>query len=252
MKIISWNVNGIRANIKKGFYDFIKNVDPDILCLQETRGYPEDIDNHLPYFEKYWSHADKKGYSGTAIFVRKGIKHDNVIEGIDNKKHIGEGRVLTMEFESYFLVCVYTPNSGDKLLRLEYRQLWDKAFLNYVKLLDKRKPVIFCGDLNVAHKEIDLARPDSNHFSPGFTDEERLGFDNIVANDFIDSFRHLAPNEIKYTWWSYRSNARERNVGWRIDYFCLSKTLIPKLENAFILDEVMGSDHCPVGIILKK
>ena len=137
-------------------------------------------------------------------------------------------------------------------MRLEYRQLWDKAFLNYVKLLEKKKPVIFCGDLNVAHKEIDLARPDSNHKSPGFTDEERHGFDNIVANDFIDSFRHLAPNEFKYTWWSYRSNARERNVGWRIDYFCISKTLISKLEKAFILDEVMGSDHCPVGIILKK
>ncbi len=252
MKLISWNVNGIRANIKKGFYDFVKEHSPDLLCLQETRGYEETIDERLPEYKMFWSHAVKKGYSGTAIFIKKNHKHLEVTEGISQKKHDQEGRVLCMDCKDYYLVCVYTPNSGDQLLRLSYRQEWDKAFLSYLKKLEQKKPVIFCGDLNVAHKEIDLARPESNHKSPGFTPEERRGFDKIIEEGFIDSFRHLHPNsKEKYTWWSYRSNARERNVGWRIDYFCLSQNIMSSVKKAFILADVFGSDHCPVGIELK-
>lgn len=251
MKIISWNVNGIRACIKKGFLDFVKKHKPDILCLQESRGYQEDIDSLLPQYTKYWYHAEKKGYSGTAIFVRENLIPKKIVMGIGKKEHDKEGRVLSIEYENFYLICVYTPNSGEALKRLEYRKKWDKVFCAYIKKLDKKKPLVICGDLNVAHTEIDLANPKSNERSPGYTIEERDGFSKIIANNFIDSFRHFYPaKKEQYTWWSYRSNARSRNVGWRIDYFMLSKRLIPHLKKAFILAEVMGSDHCPVGIKL--
>ena len=251
MQIISWNVNGIRANIRKGFYDFIKDKKPDILCLQETRGYPEKIDEALPNYLKYWNHAEKKGYSGTAIFVRPELEPLQVTLDMKKKEHDTEGRVITVEYPDYYLLCVYTPNSGDELKRLDYRMKWDTAFRKYVQKLDKKKPVIITGDLNVAHQEIDLARPNANHRSAGFTDEEREGFSQLLKANFIDSFRHFYPEKTQqYTWWSYRMRARERNVGWRIDYFCLSERLIGRCKKAFIMADTMGSDHCPVGIEL--
>ncbi len=248
MKLISWNVNGIRANIKKGFYDFVKAHKPDILCLQETRGYPENIDEALPQYKKFWYHAKKKGYSGTAVFVRDKYVPLHVQMGMGKKKHDQEGRALTLEYQHFYLLCVYTPNAGDDLRRLPYRMEWDKAFLSFIKALDKKKPVIFCGDLNVAHEEKDLARPEANHRSAGFTDEERSAFRNILKAGFIDSFRCFCKEGGHYTWWSYRSGARERNIGWRIDYFGLSERLRPRLRKALLLSDVMGSDHCPVEI----
>ena len=250
MKIISWNVNGIRAVIKKGFYDFIDEYKPDILCLQETKAHPEQVDiklNQYPY--QFWNSAEKKGYSGTAIFSKKeplSIKN-NI--GID--KHDNEGRVIAVEFEDYFLVTVYTPNSKRELLRLEYRaQEWDVDFLKYLKKLEEEKPVIFCGDLNVAHKEIDLKNPKTNKRNAGFTDEERSGFDNYIESGFIDTFREFEKGEGHYTWWSYMFNSRAKNVGWRIDYFCISQILRSKLAKSYILKDVMGSDHAPVAIEL--
>ena len=248
MKIISWNVNGIRAVIKKGFYDFIDEYKPDILCLQETKAHPEQVDiklNQYPY--QFWNSAEKKGYSGTAIFSKKEPLSVKNNIGID--KHDNEGRVIAVEFEDYFLVTVYTPNSKRELLRLEYRaQEWDIDFLKYLKKLEEEKPVIFCGDLNVAHKEIDLKNPKTNKRNAGFTDEERSGFDNYIESGFIDTFREFEKGEGHYTWWSYMFNSRAKNVGWRIDYFCISQILRSKLAKSYILKDVMGSDHAPVAI----
>lgn len=249
MKIISWNVNGIRAVLKKGFQDFVKKENPDIVCIQETKAHPDQVDTIMhDYPHHYWHSAKKKGYSGTAIFSK--IEPLSVIYG-DGPMNDEEGRVITLEFKNYFLVTVYTPNSKRELERLEYRQEWDKNFLKFLKMLEKKKPVVFCGDLNVAHKEIDIARPKSNLRSAGFTIEERHGFDNFINAEFIDTFREFNKEPDNYTWWSYMFKARERNVGWRIDYFCISKSLRKQLKDAFILPKIMGSDHCPVGIEIK-
>ena len=224
MKFISWNVNGIRAVIKKGFYDFVENYNPDILCLQEIKANKEQVDLKLDsYPYQYWNSAEKKGYSGTSIFSK--IKPINEMYGIGIEEHDQEGRVITLEFEDYYLVTVYTPNSKRELLRLEYRQRWDSDFLKFVKSLESKKPVIFCGDLNVAHKEIDLKNPKTNHRNPGFTDEERSSFDNIVNAGFIDTFREFNNDGGHYTWWSYMFQARQKDIGWRIDYFCISESL---------------------------
>ena len=250
MKIISWNVNGIRAVIKKGFYDFMKNENPDIICLQETKAHKEQVNLELPdYPYQYWNSAVKKGYSGTAIFSKKepiSFKND-----IGIKEHDSEGRVITLEFDSYYLITVYTPNSKRELLRLKYRIEWDIDFLNYLKELEKNKPVIFCGDLNVAHTEIDLKNPKTNHSNPGFTDEERQGFTNMIKTGFIDTFREFTKDGGHYTWWSYMFQARMKDIGWRIDYFCISKKLKTYLKNSTILKNVMGSDHCPVMLEIK-
>ena len=246
IKIISWNVNGIRAIQKKGFNDFIKEYDPDILCLQETKAHPDQVNlnmEELPH--RYWNSAEKKGYSGTSVFLKKEpINNSNDI-GI--KKHDNEGRVITLELEGYYLVNVYTPNSKRDLSRLNYRQNeWDVDFLKYLKKLEKKKPVIFCGDLNVAHKEIDLKNPSTNKKNAGFTVEEREGFSNYIKFGFIDTFREFHNDGGHYTWWSYMFNARQKNIGWRIDYFCVSSSLKDKLIKSYILPEVMGSDHAPV------
>ena len=251
-KLISWNVNGIRAIIKKGFYDFINEYNPDVICIQETKAHPEqvtiELDNY-PY--QYWNSAEKRGYSGTAIFSK--IKPLNIINGIGISIHDNEGRVITLEFLDYYLVTVYTPNSKRDLSRLEYRyKNWDPDFINYISTLEKQKPVIFCGDLNVAHTEKDLANPKTNRTrnnfpgNAGFTDEERSGFDNIIDQGFIDTFRYFNPEPGHYSWWSYRANARERNIGWRIDYFCISPKLIKNINSSIILKEIMGSDHAPI------
>lgn len=234
--------------LKKGFLDFVKKEDPDILCIQETRAHPDQVDLVLDsYPHHYWNFATKKGYSGTAIFSK--IEPLSVSYGIGIEDHDNEGRVTTLEFEDFYLITVYTPNSQRELIRLEYRQRWDKDFLDYLKKLEKKKPVIFSGDLNVAHKEIDLKNPNTNKRNPGFTEEERSGFDRFIESEFIDTFREFNTNPENYTWWSYMFNSRKRNIGWRIDYFCISKSLRKRLEDAFILSEVMGSDHCPVGIL---
>ncbi len=246
MKLISWNVNGIRAVLKKGFMDFIEEHDPDILCLQETKATPDQVELDLPQYPyKLWNSAEKKGYSGTAVFSK--VQPVTTVNGINTPEHDSEGRVITAEYPDFFLVNVYTPNSKRGLERLPYRQEeWDPAFLNYVKALEKTRPVIFCGDLNVAHKEIDLARPADNRRNAGFTDEERAGFDNIVNAGFIDTFREFEKEGGHYSWWSYMANAREKNIGWRIDYFCVSSALRPRLKGASILANIMGSDHAPV------
>jgi len=246
MKFISWNVNGIRAVIKKGFYDFVDEYNPDILCIQEIKANKEQVELNLPnYPYQYWNSAEKKGYSGTAIFSK--IKPINVRNDMDIKKHDNEGRIITAEFTNYFLVTVYTPNSKRELLRLDYRQKeWDIDFLKYLKKLETIKPVIFCGDLNVAHKEIDLKNPKNNHRNAGFTIEEREGFDNYVNAGFIDTFREFEAEGGHYTWWSYMFQARSRNIGWRIDYFCISKILRSIIKSSYILKDVMGSDHAPV------
>ena len=251
MKIISWNVNGIRAALKKGFMDFIAEHDPDILCLQETKAEEEQVPLELPqYPHRYWNSAEKKGYSGTAIFSKTEPKE--VILDIAIEEHDKEGRVITLDYGSYFLVTVYVPNAKRGLERLPYRHTeWDPDFLAFLKNLEKEKPVIFCGDLNVAHKEIDIARPKENRKSAGFTDEERAGFDKIVEAGFIDTFREFHTEGDHYTWWSYMGRARERNVGWRIDYFCVSPELRPKLTESYILPQVMGSDHAPIVLELK-
>ena len=250
MKFISWNVNGIRAVIKKGFYDFVNEHNPDILCIQETKAQKEQVDLQLEnYPYKYWNSAVKKGYSSTAIFSK--IKPIDVVNDMGIEEHDSEGRVITMELDKYYLVTVYTPNSKRELLRLEYRTKWDKDFLKFIKKLEEKKPVIFCGDLNVAHKEIDLKNPKTNHFNPGFTDEERNGFSNIISNGFIDTFREFEKGENHYTWWSYMFQARKRNIGWRIDYFCISESLKSQLVNSYILKDVLGSDHAPVVMEIK-
>jgi exodeoxyribonuclease-3 len=261
MKLISWNVNGIRAALKKGFIDYVNQEQPDILCLQETKAQQGQAEIDLPDYEEYWNSAERKGYSGTAIFTKE--KPLSVMNGMFNDGKLmnfadsfgdpaTEGRVLTAEFEKFFVVTVYTPNTKRELSRLELRHKhWDPAFLKHLQDLEKNKPVIFCGDLNVAHAEIDLARPDTNHFAHGFTDEEREGFTNIVSAGFVDTFRQLHPDAPgHYTWWAPFGGARPKNVGWRIDYVGVSAALKDNVSDAFIRPEVMGSDHCPVGIIL--
>ena len=250
MKFISWNVNGIRSVLKKGFLDFVKQENPDFLCLQETRAEPNLVDLNLPeYPHQHWNSSQTKaGYSGTAIFTK--IKPLDVRYGMGIPKHDQEGRIVTLEFTDFYLVDVYTPNSKRDLSRLLYREKWDQDFLKFLKRLEQTKPVIFCGDLNVAHKEIDLTHPSTNHRSHGFTDEERAGFDQFVKSGFLDTFREFTDEGGHYTWWSQFNKCRERNIGWRIDYFCMSQALRPRLSDAFIRPQVLGSDHCPVGIEL--
>ena len=245
-KIISWNVNGIRAAQKKGFDAFIEKENPDIICVQETKAHPEQVNIGLDdYKYKYWNSAQKKGYSGTAIFSK--IKPIEVEYNLNIDKHDQEGRVITLYFNNYNLVTVYTPNSKRDLSRLAYRQKeWDIDFLKFLKRIENDNPVIFCGDLNVAHKEIDLKNPKTNKRNAGFTDEERSGFDNYIDAGFIDTFREFNKEEGHYTWWSYMFNARAKNIGWRIDYFCVSQILKTKIKNSYILPDVMGSDHAPV------
>jgi len=249
MKLISWNVNGIRAVMKKGFAEWFAEERPDILCLQETKAREEQVELTLEFtgYHQYWNSAEKAGYSGTLILTKE--KPIKVTNGMGIDEHDTEGRVITAEYPNFFLVTVYTPNAQNGLARLDYRLQWDRDFLAYVRDLEKAKPVIFCGDLNVAHQEIDLARPKGNHKNAGFSPQERQSFDNIIAANFVDTFRHFHPDTTEaYSWWSYRAGARARNVGWRIDYFCVSSSLIDSLKNAWILPEVLGSDHCPVAI----
>ena len=250
MKLISWNVNGLRACMQKGFMDFFKEADADVFCLQETKLQEGQIEMELPGYHQYWNYAEKKGYSGTALYTKQ--EPINVTYGIGVEEHDHEGRVITAEFEEYYVVTVYTPNSQRELTRLDYRMEWEAAFLDYVKKLAEKKGVIFCGDLNVAHEEIDLKNPKTNHKNAGFTDEERACFTRVMENGFIDSFRYFYPDQTDaYSWWSYMGNARAKNVGWRIDYFVVSENLKDKLEDAKIHPQVMGSDHCPVELDLK-
>ncbi len=249
-KLVSWNVNGLRACIGKGFMDFFKYMDADIFCLQETKLSDPQYELELEGYFQFWNHAKKKGYSGTAVFTKK--EPLAVAYGIGIEEHDNEGRVITLEFEDYYLVTVYTPNSQRELVRLPYRMEWEDAFRSYLKKLDCVKPVIVCGDMNVAHKEIDIKNASSNHHSAGFSDEERAKFTELLEAGFIDTFRYFNPDRANaYTWWSYMFNAREKNVGWRIDYFCVSERLKSCLEGADIRAEVMGSDHCPVELTLK-
>jgi exodeoxyribonuclease-3 len=251
MKLVSWNVNGLRSALQKGFLDFLKNTPADVYCLQEVRALPEDLKFSLDGYELFWNPAEKKGYSGVAIFTRQ--KPLQVTKGLGMAEHDREGRVLTAEFDDFFLVNVYTPNSQRELTRLDYRTNdWDKLFLEYCRGLEKKKPVIFCGDLNVAHKEIDLANPKANKRNAGFTEEERRGFDAIVASGFIDTFREFTQDGGHYTWWSNFANSRARNIGWRIDYFCVSSSLRRRLQAAEILPHIMGSDHCPVTLEIQS
>ena len=253
MKIISFNVNGVRAITKKSFVADMKRVNADIICLQETKATAEQVAEavgELTDYKVYANEADKKGYSGTAILTK--VEPLSIQKDMGIHEHDKEGRVICAEFSDFYVITVYTPNSGSELARLDYRQQWDADFLKYLKNLEKSKPVIVCGDLNVAHKEIDLARPKANYNkSAGFMQEEIDGMDSYTANGLIDTFRFHQPEEIKYTWWSYRGGAREKNVGWRIDYFLVSDTIKNNIQEAFILNDVHGSDHCPVGVILK-
>ena len=247
MRFISWNVNGLRAVVKKGFEDIFWSLDADFVCLQETKLQEGQINLDLPGYESYWCYAEKKGYSGTAIFTRRTPLSVSYNLGIP--EHDSEGRVITLEYEDFYLVCVYTPNSQDGLRRLDYRMSWEDDFRDYLCELDKSKPVIVCGDMNVAHEEIDLKNPATNHFNPGFSDEEREKFTELLNAGFIDTFRSLYPDRTDaYSWWSYRAAARQRNVGWRIDYFVVSERLRGNIKDAYILPEIMGSDHCPVGL----
>ncbi len=250
MKLISWNVNGIRACAGKGFIDFFKEADADIFCIQETKMQEGQLELDLPGYYQYWNFAEKKGYSGTAIFTKK--EPLSVVNGIGREEHDKEGRVITLEFEEFYMVTVYTPNSQTELARLDYRMTWEDAFLGYLKKLEEKKPVILCGDLNVAHKEIDLKNPKTNRKNAGFTDEERGKFSKLLENGFVDTFRYFYPEtEGVYSWWSYRFQARKKNSGWRIDYFLVSDCLKDKLKDAGIMTDVMGSDHCPVELLLK-
>lgn len=247
MKLVSWNVNGLRAVMGKGFMESFSSLDADIFCLQETKLQKGQIEMDLPGYFEYWNYADKKGYSGTAVFTR--TEPLSVSYGIGIDEHDHEGRVITLEFEKFFLVCVYVPNSQRELTRLGYRQEFERDFLQYIKKLDCMKPVIYCGDLNVAHQEIDLKNPASNHKNAGFTDEERACFSTVLENGFIDSFRYLYPDTADvYSWWSYMFKAREKNVGWRIDYFVVSEKLKDNIKEAKVHMDIMGSDHCPVEL----
>ena len=247
MKLISWNVNGLRACVNKGFLDFFKEIDADIFCIQESKLQEGQITLDLEGYHQYWNYAEKKGYSGTAVFTREeplSVSYGNGVE-----EHDREGRVITLEYPEFYLVTVYTPNSQNELARLPYRMQWEEDFLAYLKKLEEKKPVIFCGDLNVAHKEIDLKNPKTNRKNAGFTDEEREKFSQLLDAGFVDTFRYFYPEqEGIYSWWSYRFKAREKNAGWRIDYFCVSECLKEKLQDAKIHTEIMGSDHCPVEL----
>ena len=249
MKFISWNVNGLRACVGKGFSDIFKQLDADFFCLQETKMQAGQLDLEFEGYTSYWNYADKKGYSGTAIYTRHNPL--SVAYGIGIDEHDHEGRVITLEMEEFYLVCVYVPNAQDGLKRLDYRMTWEDDFLAYIKALDEKKPVIVCGDLNVAHEEIDLKNPKTNRMNPGFTDEERGKFTTWLNNGFTDTFRHLYPEQVTYSWWSYRFKAREKNTGWRIDYFVTSERLNERIDDAKIHTEILGSDHCPVELDLK-
>ena len=250
MKLISWNVNGIRACINKGFKEFFEQMQADIFCIQETKCQPEQIDLVFEGYKSYWNSAEKKGYSGTAIFTKK--EPIAVTYGIGKEEHDKEGRIITLEFEEFYLVNNYTPNSKRELERLDYRQVWEDEIRKYLLELNKMKPVIMCGDLNVAHKEIDLKNPKTNRGNAGFTDEEREKMTQLLDAGFTDSFRYLYPDkEDAYTWWSYMGRAREKNVGWRIDYFIASNDIKEKIKEASIYPEIMGSDHCPIGLMVK-
>ena len=250
LKFISWNVNGLRAVVGKGFKEIFTDLNADFFCLQETKLQEGQIDLSFDGYTSYWNYAEKKGYSGTAIFTRH--KPQAVTYGIGIDNHDLEGRVITLEMEDFFLVTAYTPNSQDGLKRLDYRMSWENDFRNYLLQLDQKKPVILCGDLNVAHKEIDLKNPKNNRMNPGFTDQERDQFTTLLDAGFTDSYRHFYPDtEGAYSWWSYRFQARAKNAGWRIDYFVVSNRLCERMQNASILNEIFGSDHCPVELILK-
>ena len=250
MKLISWNVNGLRACVDKGFMDFFKEADADVFCIQESKLQAGQIDLPLEGYHQYWNYAEKKGYSGTALFTKQ--KPLNVTYGIGIPEHDKEGRVITAEFADFYVVTVYTPNSQRELTRLSYRMEWEAAFLAYINGLNEKKPVIFCGDLNVAHKEIDLKNPRTNRHNAGFTDEERSCFDKVLESGYIDTFRYFYPDaEGIYSWWSYMFKSREKNAGWRIDYFVVSKALEDRLKGASIRTTVMGSDHCPVELDIR-
>jgi exodeoxyribonuclease-3 len=246
MKFISWNVNGFRACLEKGFADFFAAQDADFVCIQETKMQKGQATFEPEGYFQYWYSAEKKGYSGTAVFAKK--EPLSVSYGIGVPEHDTEGRAITLEYEDFFLLCVYTQNAQRELARLGYRMEWEKALRGYIASLDARKPVIYCGDLNVAHNEIDLKNPKTNHFSAGFSDEERGAMTDLLSLGFSDTFRALYPEEVKYSWWSYMFKSREKNVGWRIDYFIVSDRFMPRVRDSFILTDVMGSDHCPVGI----
>lgn len=251
MKLISWNVNGLRACVQKGFLDFFREADADIFCIQETKLQEGQISLELEGYDQYWNYAMKKGYSGTAVFTKRKPLH--VAYGLGIEEHDREGRVITLEYPGFYLVTVYTPNSQNELARLDYRMRWETDFLSYLKGLEQKKPVVFCGDLNVAHQEIDLKNPKTNRKNAGFTDEERQKFTELLQEGFVDTFRYFYPElEGSYSWWSYRFRAREKNAGWRIDYFCASEILKDKLVDAKIHTEVFGSDHCPVELLLEE
>lgn len=249
MKFISWNVNGIRACVGKNFMEFFNEVDADIFCLQETKCQPEQINLEFEGYTSYWNSAERKGYSGTAIFTKK--QPVNVTYGIGIEEHDKEGRIITLEFENFYLVTNYTPNAKRELERLDYRMVWEDEIRKYLLELNKKKPVIMCGDLNVAHEEIDLKNPKTNKGNAGFTNEEREKMTELLNAGFIDSYRYLYPEKIEYSWWSYMGHAREKNVGWRIDYFIVSNDFRENIKDATIYTEILGSDHCPVGLEIK-
>ena len=249
MKLISWNVNGLRACVGKGFEESFGQLDADFFCLQETKMQEGQLDLQVEGYTSYWNYAEKKGYSGTAVYTRHTPLSVSYGIGVDEHDH--EGRVITLEMDDFYLVTVYTPNSQDGLRRLDYRMAWEDAFLAYLQALDAKKPVVVCGDMNVAHQEIDLKNPKTNRRNAGFTDEERAKFSHLLASGFTDTFRHLHPDEIKYSWWSYRFKAREKNAGWRIDYFLVSDRLADRVSAAEIHNEILGSDHCPVELVLE-
>ena len=246
MKLISWNVNGIRACLKKGFLEFFKEANADIFCLQETKCQQGQVELEIEGYTSYWNSAEKKGYSGTAVFTKK--KPLNVTYGIGKEEHDKEGRIITLEFENFYLVTNYTPNAKRELERLDYRMIWEDEIRKYLLNLNKTKPVIMCGDLNVAHEEIDLKNPKTNRGNAGFTDEEREKMTELLNAGFTDSFRYLYPEKQEYSWWSYMGHAREKNIGWRIDYFITSKDIKKNIKEATIYSEVLGSDHCPIGL----
>lgn len=246
MKLISWNVNGFRACLNKGFEQFFKDTDADFFCIQETKMQPGQASFEAEGYHQYWYSAEKKGYSGTAVFAKK--EPISVKYGLGIDEHDHEGRAITLEYDDFYLLCVYTPNAQRELARLDYRMKWEDALRDYIKSLDAKKPVIYCGDLNVAHEEIDLKNPKTNHFSAGFSDEERGKFTELLQSGFCDTFRTLYPEKVEYSWWSYMYHAREKNIGWRIDYFVVSERVMDKVKDSRIFTDIMGSDHCPVGL----